>query len=148
MKFNKANYRAKTMKNLFLFLLLIGQISMAQEPVANYDEAKIPPYTLPDVLTAVNGNKIKTTKDWEANRPALLQLFAENIYGTTPKIALKQHFVVTNVKNDALNGKAIRKLVSIFFDDYPQLGSIDVLLYIPKNAINPAPVFVGLNFEG
>jgi hypothetical protein len=136
------------MKKITIFIFLFYQISFAQEPTFNYDEAKVPPYILPNILTAVNGKKIKTAKAWEANRQELLQLFAENVYGKTPKMHLKQHFVVNNVKNDALNGKAIRKQISIFFDDYPQLGSIDVLLYIPKNTTKPAPVFVGLNFEG
>ena len=134
------------MKKITILLLFIFNVSRAQFPT-NYDETKIPGYALPDILKAVNGSKIKTAKQWEANRPALLDLFAENIYGKTPNLQLKQHFVVTNTKNDALNGKAIQKQISIIFDDYPQLSPINILLYIPKNVKN-APVFVGLNFEG
>ncbi len=133
------------MKNLTLILLFVSNLVFSQ--TANHDESKVPPYTLPDVLTGVNGEKIKTIKDWEANRPALLQLFAENVYGTTPKMTLKQHFVITKVKNDALGGKAIQKQISIFFDDYPTLSPINILLYLPKNVAKP-PIFMGLNFEG
>jgi hypothetical protein len=131
---------------LVSIFLLFSSMADAQVP-ANYDETKMPPYVLPDILKAVNGTTIKSKTQWEANRPALLDLFAENIYGKTPELHLKQHFIVTKINNNALNGKAIQKQISIFFDDYPQLSSIDVLLYIPKNVSKP-PVFLGLNFEG
>lgn len=133
------------MKKLIFILSLISQSMFAQN--VNYDEAKIPPYTLPDILTGVDGKKISTSTQWEANRPALLQLFAQNVYGVTPTISTKQRFRIIETQNDALNGKAIRKQILITFDDYPQLSGINILLYVPKNVAKP-PVFVGLNFEG
>lgn len=133
------------MKKLIIILSLISQSMLAQN--VNYDEAKIPPYTLPDILTGVNNIKISNAKQWEANRPALLQLFAENVYGVTPTISIKQRFKVIETNNDALGGKAIRKQILITFDDYPQLSGINLLIYIPKHIKKP-PVFVGLNFEG
>ncbi|WP_435354101.1 alpha/beta hydrolase family protein [Emticicia sp. SJ17W-69] len=132
------------MKKLTGFLMLFTHLCFGQ--AANYDESKMPPFTLPDVLTAVDGQKIQTVPQWEANRPALLKLFAENVYGTTPKLALKQHFVVTKTK-EVFAGKAIQKQVSIVFDDYPNLNPINILLYVPKEVKN-SPVFIGLNFEG
>ena len=132
------------MKNLTIAFSLVSNLSFAQ--AINYDESKIPPYTLPDVVTAVDGQKIRTVKQWEANRPALLKLFAENVYGTTSKLTFKQHFLVTKTK-EVFGGKAIQKQVSIFFDDYPTLSPINILLYVPKGVKNP-PVFMGLNFEG
>lgn len=30
----------------------------------NYDESKVPVYTLPDVLTLTNGRKVTTKKEW------------------------------------------------------------------------------------
>lgn len=113
----------------------------------NYDEAKIPPYTLPDILTGVDNKKITSAAQWEANRPALLQLFAENVYGVTPVIKSRKKFKVIETNNDALGGKAIRKQILITFDDFPHLKGINILLYIPKHVRKP-PVFVGLNFEG
>lgn len=133
------------MKKLICILSLISQSMFGQ--TVNYDEAKMPPYTLPDILTGVNGKKITTILEWEANRPALLNLFAENMYGHTPAISSKKKFKVLDVNTNALGGKAIRKQILITFDDYPQLEGISVLLYIPKHVKKPA-VFVGLNFEG
>jgi hypothetical protein len=115
--------------------------------VANYDEAKVPAYVLPDILQSVSGKKIKTSKDWERNRADLLNLFEENMFGKTPILNLKQHFEIQKINNNALNGTAIQKQVSIVFDDYPALSPINILLYLPKNVKKPA-VFFGLNFEG
>jgi hypothetical protein len=134
-----------SMKKLVIILSLISKSMLAQN--VNYDEAKIPPYTLPDILTGVDHKKITSVSQWEANRPALLRLFAENVYGHTPAISTKKRFKIIETKNDALAGKAIRKQILITFDDYPQLQGINILLYIPKN-VRKAPVFVGLNFEG
>ena len=129
--------------------LLANHVVQAQtpEPVYNYDETKVGTYTLPNALLSANGKPIKTHADWANRRAELRQLFAENVYGQTPTKAVKLRFQTTNTENNALNGLAIRKQISIFFVDYPNLPPIDVLLYIPKN-IKAAPVFLGLNFCG
>lgn len=121
--------------------------AQASEPVFNYDEAKVGTYTLPDPLLDTKGKPIKTRADWAKQRNELIQLFAENVYGQTPKQTVKVRFQTTAVDSSALNGLAIRKQVSIFFVDYPKIPSIDVLLYLPKNK-RVAPAFLGLNFCG
>ncbi|GAB3023287.1 acetylxylan esterase [Spirosoma pulveris] len=114
----------------------------------NYDEAKVGTYTLPDPLVNINGKAIRTKAEWRNRRAELLKLFAENVYGQTPAKAVKLRFQTTSVDKSALNGLAIRKQVSIFFVDYPQLAPIDVLIYLPKASKKPVPVFLGLNFCG
>jgi hypothetical protein len=136
-------FKAMMLVVLFCTTNLWGQ----NAPEANYDESKMPAFTLPDVLTTVDGKKIKTSKAWEANRAKLVQLLAENVYGTTPKLNNKATYKIISVKNDALGGKAIRKLISISFDAYPTQTPIEMMLYLPKNVKKPA-VFVGLNFMG
>ena len=78
------------MKKLF-FLFFLSNMAHSQF-VANYDEAKVPAYILPDILQSVSGKKIKTSKDWEKNRGNLLNLFSENMFGITPNLNLKRHF--------------------------------------------------------
>jgi len=55
-------------------------------------------------------------------------------------------FEVFDLDEDALEGRAIRKQVSIRLvkSDEP---SIDLLIYLPKSAL-PPPVFLMLNFWG
>lgn len=130
--------------------LLATHLVSAQAPelVFNYDEAKVGTYTLPNPLVNTSGKAVKTRSEWASRRAELIQLFAENVYGQTPKQPVKLRFQTTQTDNNALNGLAVRKQVSIFFTDYPKLPPIEVLLYIPKAAKQPAPVFLGLNFCG
>ena len=132
--------------------LIIGLIcqtyAQTPAPTFNYDEAKVGAYTLPDPLQTLAGTRVSNKAEWARRRAEIIQLFAENVYGQTPKQAVKLRFQTTQADNNALNGLAVRKQVSIFFTDYPQLPPIDVLLYIPKAARQPVPVFMGLNFCG
>ncbi|AKD58308.1 glucuronyl esterase domain-containing protein [Spirosoma radiotolerans] len=129
--------------------LLTGHFTNGQvaESVYNYDETKVGTYKLPNPLINASGKAIKTRAEWATRRIELLQLFAENVYGKTPKQTVRLRFQTTSVDSSALNGLAIRKLISIKFVDYPKLPSIDVLLYVPKGR-KAAPVFLGLNFCG
>lgn len=135
---------------LLPLLVALSLVANAQttEPVYNYDEAKVGHYTLPDPLVMANGKSVKTKADWAKQRAELLQFFAENVYGKIPTQALRLRFQTTQTDDNALNGLAVRKQVSIFFTDYPQLPSIDVLLYMPKTSKKPVPAFLGLNFCG
>ena len=56
-------------------LLLAALPAYAQNKDANYDEAKVPKYTLPDPLILQNGQPVKNAKTWnEKRRPELLNL--------------------------------------------------------------------------
>src|SRR5689334_14407723 len=56
----------------------------AQDPEANYDESKVPPYTLPPILVGADGRAIRTKAAWHAHRAELLDRFAAHMYGRTP----------------------------------------------------------------
>lgn len=137
--------------NFLLFILFASgsvYVAIAQDSSVNYDEAKVPPYTLPDPLQLANGRRIATSAEWMyQQRPAMLQLFADNVYGRMPGKPLRLRFVVNDVDSSALGESAIRKQVTIFFTGAPE-PSMDVLLYLPRSAKAPVPVFVGLNFYG
>lgn len=136
---------------LFLFIILnLTSIRMnAQNGEVNYDESKVPHYTLPDPLQMANGKRITTKEEWlQYQRPRMLQLFADNVYGRMPGKPMDEHFEVTSVDSSALNGKAIRKQITIYFTKAPSSPSMHVLLYLPKSAKGPVAVFTGLNFHG
>lgn len=141
------------MIRLFLLLainFLITWFAAAQtpEPEYNYDETRVGTYALPDPLLTAGGKRVTDKAGWTRRRAELVQLFAENVYGRTPAKSVRLRFQTTGTNENALNGRATRKQVSIFFVDYPDLLPIDVLLYIPNAAKKPAPVFMGLNFCG
>ena len=118
----------------------------------NYDNAKVPNYTLPDPLVMQSGKKVSDAADWNKRRRELLELFAANVYGRTPdwrKTAQnKLRFEVKSVDRQALGGKAIRKQVAVYFSARKDGPKMDLLVYLPAGAPKPAPVFLGLNFTG
>ena len=69
--------------------LLAGHAQEADE--ANYDESKIPPYTLPALLKTSDGREITTVQQWEQiRRPELLSVFTEQVYGCVLQEAGRQ----------------------------------------------------------
>ena len=142
--------------HLFRTIILSGLLfyqfnTYGQKPETNYDENKIPSYTLPDPLVTSAGKRVTTARQWEnEQRPELLNQFATQIYGVTPKQRLATRYEVKSVDSSALGGTAIRKQISIIWTDYPDVPSLDILLYTPKNRSkgDRPPVFISLNFKG
>jgi hypothetical protein len=121
----------------------------AQEILINQEESKVPAYTLPDPLKTTDGKRITTSQEWlQHQRGAMLKLFSDNVYGRMPGKPGNIYFKVTSVDSFALRGNAIRKQVTILFDDAESAPSMDVLIYLPKVMKGPVPVFTGLNFYG
>jgi hypothetical protein len=134
---------------LFLFVLLLAAPTIAQQPAANYDEAKIPPYTLPDPLVSADGKKVASAREWEQKRrPELVRIFAEQVYGKLPGRPKEMRFEVTSVEKNALGGKATRKQITAYFTRPATGPKMDILLYLPNGATRPAPAFVSMNFYG
>ena len=102
---------------LTAILTLMGCFCAFPEGI-NYDESKVPAYTLPDPLTMEDDTKVTDAKTWkEKRRPELLKLFEEYMYGKSPGKLESTTFEVTSVDSDSLDGKAIRKEVSVYFTD-------------------------------
>jgi len=132
----------------FLFLLMLAsQIVFAQfEP--NYDESKVPDFTVPDPLVTFNGKKIKNVKTWESKgRPELLKFFTENVYGEIPRKLKISSYKVLEQSDNAYNGKARRKQVELSFQKNEKKLDFTILMYLPKN-VEKAPLFIGYNFYG
>jgi len=124
---------------------LLSFCALAQKPIPNYDEAKVPVYTLPDPLKMRSGEPVRDAATWQnKRRPELVQLFESQMFGRTPAAWPKASFELTSIEIGALGGKATRKEVSIRVAG----KSMRLLLYLPAGARGPVPVFVGLNFQG
>lgn len=133
---------------LFLALTLAAA-AFAQPAGFNYDEAKVPRYELPDVLTMRDGTPVKTPADWtEKRRPEILDLFTNVVYGRSPGAFDGQHYEVLEESGQALGGKAQRKQVRVYFTEDEERHFMDVLIYLPADASGPVPTFVGLSFYG
>lgn len=121
----------------------------AQPEGYNYDEAKVPPYTLPDPLLASDGSKVATAEQWKTSRrPELLKLFEEHVYGRRPAKLAATKFEVNAVERGVLGGQAVRKQITIHLRGESQPEKLHVLMYLPAGVTTRVPVFVGYNFDG
>jgi hypothetical protein len=119
------------------------------EIVANYDEAQVPDYTLPDPLTREDGNPVTTAADWHTlRRTEVFTLFEHFVYGRAPGRPEALLVETTSVVDGALAGLATRKEITLRFSNAPRSPVIRILLYLPLHREGPAPVFVGINFQG
>ncbi len=132
---------------LMLFCFLSGGLLAQQRNVID-DEAKVPEYKVPDVLTRFNGGKIKTAKDWyRKQRPEILQKFTQEVYGKVPGVLGIHEVKVWETSPDALNGLAVRRQLSLFFKKGDKSLEVNVLMYLPKSQ-QKVPVFLAYNFTG
>jgi len=112
----------------------------------NYDEEKVPPYTLPDVLETVNGQRVANKTLWEkARRPEILGLFENEVYGKTPKGYDSIRFITTNENAAAMEGKAHLKEIKILVYNKHKSVDINLVLFTPNDVKGAAPAFLLIN---
>ncbi|MDF1787073.1 MAG: acetylxylan esterase, partial [Verrucomicrobiales bacterium] len=138
-----------------LVALVCTGFLQAQEPAdTNYDESKVPTYTLPPLLpkeTAASTNA-ERAKLWTSARRAEIQsLLEKHVYGQTPDDSVTVDGKLVESSDEALGGSATRQQFTLTISPTSGTSSrslqIDVLVYAPKGKAQ-APAFIGLNFYG
>ena len=104
----KSNAKMKSF--IYLLLLLpLPCLTKAQVPEANFDESKVPGYTLPDALIFNDGSKVRTKSDWDKRRSEIYKLFENEVYGKSPVWKGKVEVSKISQKEDDIGGLATRK---------------------------------------
>jgi hypothetical protein len=130
-----------------IFVLCGRSAAVSQE--ANYDEAKVPAYTLPDLLTDLAGRPVTTPQQWqEQRRSEILRLFEEHVFGRLPELQVSLRVAERSVVPDAAGGLAHRREVTVYFTADDAGPKMELLIYTPASAKGPVPAFLGLNFNG
>lgn len=128
--------------------ILMGIAPSVSAQEVNYDEARIPEYVLPDPMLMQSGKAVKSVKQWEnRRRPELMKLFETEMFGKMPGRPDDIHYELLSEDHAALNGKATRKEVAVYFDAARTL-SMTLLMYVPNGVDGPVPAFLGANFKG
>jgi len=128
---------------------LVAELTKQRSEI-NYDERKVPEYTLPDPLVMSDGTKVTSAQAWKAGRrPEVLELFKLHVYGRSPIDRPKDMtFKVFDLEQGALGGLATRKQVAVSFTGEKDGPGMDILIYLPNERKKPVPTFVILNFGG
>jgi hypothetical protein len=114
----------------------------------NYDEALVGTYTLPDPLVLLSGERVRDAETWyNERRPEIVRLFEENQFGRSPERPAGMTFDVFDAGTAALDGKAVRKQVTVFFSEDKAGPQMDLLIYLPAGADGPVPLLLNLGFS-
>jgi len=126
-----------------LMILLAQSIVLAAGDSINYDESKVPDYTLPELLTTLDGESVTDADTWiNKRRPEILELFRTHVFGRSPGRPADMTFDLVE-KENVFDGRAVRKHVKVCFTKRSDGPCMNIYMYQPV-ADHPVPVFLGL----
>lgn len=152
---------ANMKKLMIAACLTVAFVAVAGKP--NYDESKIPPYTLEDPIAFADGRKLKDASEWPARRKEILDIFAREMYGQPPP---PPETVETELieEGTTLEGFAIRRQYRMWFKSDRTGPHLDWIVFIPNelsiskpHKVNgrvvcenkaPSPAILFLNYGG
>jgi hypothetical protein len=111
-------------------------------PQRNYDESRIPPYTLPDAMTLADGTRVMTPAQWQRRREELLELFRREMFGRAPAMPAELTFSVREHDASAMNGAATLKRIVITSREGGREHSFELALFVPNATKRPAAAFL------
>lgn len=115
---------------------------------ANYTEAKVGSYILPDPLKCLDGQIVDSPELWSVKRRGeIIKLFEQNQFGVTPKSNIEISYDVSESEGSAFDNLAKRTQVTLNLKRNGKEKKIDVLYYLPSNITEPVPVLLYISFR-
>ena len=113
----------------------------------NYDELLVGNYKagLPEPLVFNNGKPVKNARQWTKRRAEIVKIFEENQYGRWP--AKKPALRYDVAQDEGFGGEAVRKQITLYFSPDNDGPRVDVLVYLPKDAVGAVPILLNLSFS-
>lgn len=112
----------------------------------NYEESKVPAYTLPNALVTLKGQSITDAEDWHAlRRPELMELFRNNVYGRRPDVGYTVRFETLEERQDSFNGLAVGRSMQAVISIGEESFTFPFVVLVPKNVQQPVPAIVHIN---
>jgi len=115
-----------------------------RQPSFNYDEAKVPSYTLPDPLLGSNG-RVRTREEWRRRRSEILEAFREHVHGRSPGRPEQVGFETIEKQPRAMDGTATLERIAIVSRHAGREHRFELTLFLPNARREPVPVFLLLN---
>ena len=115
----------------FVVALMVFAPSLASKK-PNFDESKVPSYTLENPLAFADGRRVETQADWRSRREEIMGIFAREMYGQPPPVPEE---VVTErfEEGETLAGLGIRRQYRMWFRKDRTGPYIDWLVLLPNN---------------
>ncbi len=130
-----------------MLLLIFGILTTHAQYETNSTDLLLAP--LPELLVGENGTVISEASEWEQyRREEILELFKDHVYGRVPDTEVSITHHVKFMDRNALGGKAVMKEVDLEVSNGSESMDITMLIYLPKESKGPAPLFLGLTFNG
>ena len=153
-------YLIHDLKNGLFIVMIFLFISFAQSQIAdspddsvagipvNYTEAKVNDYKLPDPLICSDGQIVNNADVWMVKRRnEIVGLFEQHQFGQSPSAPENIRFKVFEQGMLAFDGKAKRTQVTIYFSNSADEPKMDLLMYVPSEAIKPVPMLLYISFR-
>ena len=138
------------MNKLVSIIIILSFISLnlgAQQGFkVNYDESKVPAYTLEDPLRFADGSKVRRSR-WQERRQEILDIFQKEMYGQLPP---KPDTVIVETIEEGITaaGHAKRRQIRMWFRKDKSGPSINWLVLTPTFTDKPVPAILTLNYYG
>lgn len=128
--------------------LILGSLFASAQIEANYDEAKVPQFVVPDPLVMFNGEAVTDSIQWMVKRrPELLNFFRDSVYGKVPDKLGMTSFEILEEGSSSFYQNAIRQQVRVWIEKDNHKLAFTLLIYLPEGK-QKTPVFLGCNFYG
>ncbi len=116
----------------------------AAQPRFNYEEARVPPYELPDVLASGAG-RVGSQAAWAARRAQVLELFREHVYGRSPGRPERLQFEIVEENPRAMDGAATLKRIAVRSAQAGREHRFELTIFLPNGRRGTVPLFLLLN---
>ncbi|MCA9132632.1 MAG: acetylxylan esterase [Planctomycetales bacterium] len=127
--------------------LLPSAAAVAQRFEPNYDENKVPAYTVPPIVDESTEAAANFQQAWQGRRAELWQLFAEQMYGLPPSSPVQLRCEKLE-SGSSCGDKALRQQWRVHLSTEQGSQTIELLVFTPTAAEKAVPCFLGLNFAG
>ncbi len=112
----------------------------------NYDESKVPDYTLPNPLVSRDGTPVSNAESWNASRRAeLMDLFREHVYGYRPTVEHSVCFEKTAELGDAFDGAATGRSMTATIAIADRKYTFPFIVFVPNRVEGAVPAVVHIN---
>ena len=125
------------------------QAAARQQPAFNFEESRVPRYTLPGLLPADRRTR-GTPAAWRVRRAELLELFREHVYGRSPGRPERLRFQRLEENPRAMGGAATLTRITALSGQAGREHRFELAVFLPNaprrdTVRRAAPVFLLLN---